>query len=65
MLILKKGNGNRNRDNANREGVPVVLVNWIGTLSRAHALQVWTWLDKKPISGPQLIQTELQKRFQL
>ncbi len=48
----------------NNEGVPLVLVNWIATLSHGHALQLWEWLDKRPVSGPQDIQAELEKRFQ-
>ncbi len=63
MLILKKSKGNNNRDNASRKGFPVVLLDWIETLSREHSVQVWTWLEDRPISGALLMQAELQKRF--
>ncbi len=46
------------------EGVPLVLVDWIATMSRGHALQVWEWLDKRPDSGPQAILRGLERRFQ-
>lgn len=43
---------------------PIVLKSWIGSLSYGHALQIWEWLELRPISGPQAILAELEEKFQ-